>query len=323
VTHCARHPFETAVTQCGRCGRPLCGRCAVPTPGGVRCPECAAHERTAGRPTAADLLATDPEPSRGGGLGGRPDADAGSSQPQPQQPRRFRPVATLSLIGANLLVGVASIASSGSLAAIAGGSLGGLLGGVTPLIVAGGLQVAPTVYSDVGLVPGVAGGEWWRLITSMFLHFGLVHLAMNMLALWFTGPDLEYALGRGRFVALYLLSGLGGSAAVMLSGTDSITAGASGAVFGLFAALVIVLRRIGRSAAGVLPVLLVNLVVTFAVPGISIAGHLGGLVAGAVVAWALTTSAARRSAAARAAIVAALLVVVLALSWLGAQLASG
>jgi membrane associated rhomboid family serine protease len=185
------------------------------------------------------------------------------------------------LIAINCLVAVAAAVSVSGNQALYGGGLGGLMGGTTPVHLDGAL-----------VVPWVADGEYYRLITSMFLHYGLLHLGMNMWALWVLGRSLEVALGPLRFLALYLLSGLGGSVAIYLF-TDAYTypptqtSGASGAIFGLFAALFVVLRRMGRDSSSVVPILLINLVITFTVPGISIAGHLGGMVTGAVVAAGL------------------------------------
>ena len=127
-------------------------------------------------------------------------------------------------------------------------------------------------------------GEYYRIVTSMFLHFGLIHLGLNMWVLWQLGRPLEAMFGRIRFLALYMLCGLGGGVAVYLfANPSSQTAGASGAIFGLFAALILVLRKMRRSIAGIVPVLVINLVITISVPGISMAGHLGGLVTGALV----------------------------------------
>jgi membrane associated rhomboid family serine protease len=130
----------------------------------------------------------------------------------------------------------------------------------------------------------VAAGEWWRLLTSGFLHFGLIHLAFNMIALWVIGQDLEQVLGRTRFLVVYLVSLLGGSMAVFLFGApNALTAGASGAVFGLMGGLAVVLLWMRRSPRPALTIILLNVVITFVVPGISILGHLGGLTFGAAV----------------------------------------
>ncbi len=133
----------------------------------------------------------------------------------------------------------------------------------------------------------VAGGEWWRLLTSGFLHIGPLHIAFNMVALWVLGRDLETALGRGRFLALYGVSLLGGAAAVMLFSPDSRVAGASGAVFGLMGGLAVVLRRMRVPAGQVIGLIAVNVVISVVIPGISLIGHLGGLVVGAAATAAL------------------------------------
>jgi membrane associated rhomboid family serine protease len=131
---------------------------------------------------------------------------------------------------------------------------------------------------------GVADGAYYRLITAMFIHYGLLHLALNMWALWVLGRNLEAVLGPARFLALYLLAGLGGNVACYLfSAPEAVSAGASTAVFGLFAAFFIILRKLGRDTSAVIGILVVNIVLTFTVSSISIAGHMGGLVTGAIV----------------------------------------
>jgi len=131
----------------------------------------------------------------------------------------------------------------------------------------------------------VADGQWYRLLTSTFLHFGPVHLLFNMWALYVVGPPLESALGRLRFTALYLAGALGGSVLVyLLAPLNAATAGASGAVFGLFAATLVIGRRLNLDVRWVLALIVINLVITFSVPGISWQGHIGGLVSGALVA---------------------------------------
>ncbi|GAA4198807.1 rhomboid family intramembrane serine protease [Microbispora amethystogenes] len=132
---------------------------------------------------------------------------------------------------------------------------------------------------------GVYRGDWWRLITGAFLHSpppSFWHILFNMWALYVIGPELERRLGSARFAALYLLSALGGSVAIYLFGTVAV--GASGAIYGLFAALFVVSRKLGYDARGVLWLIGINVVLTFVVPGISWQGHLGGLVIGALVA---------------------------------------
>ena len=141
----------------------------------------------------------------------------------------------------------------------------------------------------------VADGEWWRLFTAGFLHIGPLHIAFNMCALWVLGRDLEIVLGRARFLALYIVSLLGGSTAVVLfADPQQYVAGASGAVFGLMSGLLLVLLRLRRPYGPVVALIVLNLVISQVVPGISIAGHVGGLVVGAVASAALVFAPARQ-----------------------------
>lgn len=135
--------------------------------------------------------------------------------------------------------------------------------------------------------PAVAGGEYYRLVTSAFMHYGIAHILFNMWALYVLGPPLEQHLGRLRFGALYALSALGGSVLVYLvAPISSATAGASGAVFGLFGATFVVARRLNLDIRWLVILIVANLVMTFTLPGISWQGHLGGLATGALIAAA-------------------------------------
>jgi membrane associated rhomboid family serine protease len=137
--------------------------------------------------------------------------------------------------------------------------------------------------------PFVADGEYYRLFTAMFLHYGPLHLGLNMLALWWFGAAVEQVLGRGRYLLLYLVSGLAGSAGALLFSPDNPTVGASGAIFGILGAAVVLERqRTYVLGGGALGIIVVNLVITFAIPGISIGGHLGGLAGGALGILALS-----------------------------------
>lgn len=135
--------------------------------------------------------------------------------------------------------------------------------------------------------PGVAAGDWWRPITSGFLHDGPLHIGFNMFLLWQLGLLLEPAVRRWGFAALYVLSLMGGSFLTLVIDNDRPAIGASGAVFGLMGAAFVAMRSRGISPfqTGIGPLIVINLVLTFAIPGISIGGHIGGLVAGAVGAW--------------------------------------
>ncbi|GAB0101082.1 rhomboid family intramembrane serine protease [Nocardia sp. JMUB6875] len=127
----------------------------------------------------------------------------------------------------------------------------------------------------------VGNGQWERVIGSGFLHYGPIHLLANMFALYMLGPYCEVALGRARYLAVYLVSLLGGSAAVIaFYGAQSHSAGASGAIFGIFGAVAVIMLRTRQNLTQIMVLLVINLVITFAVPGISIWAHLGGLVCG-------------------------------------------
>lgn len=143
--------------------------------------------------------------------------------------------------------------------------------------------------------PGVATGEVWRLLTATFLHLDLIHLLFNMYALYLFGPTLEGLLGRARFSALYLVSGLGGSAAsYAFSDVLQPSIGASGAVFGLLGAFLVVARRTGRDARSLYVILALNLAYGFYASGIDWRAHLGGLVAGVLTGTALAYAPAER-----------------------------
>ncbi|MEZ0052652.1 membrane associated rhomboid family serine protease [Mycobacterium sp. MAA66] len=167
--------------------------------------------------------------------------------------------------------------------------------------------------------PGVAQGQWYRLVTSAFLHYGLAHIAFNMWALWAVGPQLEQWLGRLRFGVLYGLSGLGGSVLVyLLSPLNSASAGASGAIFGLFGATFVLLRRLRVDARGIVTVIVINLVITFVVPlissqAISWQAHVGGLVTGVLVAAVFAYAPAQQRKLALVSVTVILLAVFLGL----------
>ncbi|HEY9476027.1 MAG TPA: rhomboid family intramembrane serine protease [Mycobacteriales bacterium] len=146
---------------------------------------------------------------------------------------------------------------------------------------------ASKVFFDLVLVPNFVAldHEYWRLLGTAFLHFGPLHLVLNMVALAVVGPGLERVFGLWRFLAIYLLSALGGAVAVYLFDNPiNSTAGASGAIFGLFGAAVVVLRRMDLDPRSMMLVIALNLIFTFTIPGISKLGHLGGLAVGVIAA---------------------------------------
>ena len=157
--------------------------------------------------------------------------------------------------------------------------------------------VGGTIYQNGALFgPLVADGEWWRIVTAGFLHAGIIHIAFNMYFLYFLGQILEPMIGKLRFGMIYAVSLVGASFAVMVYSPNSPTVGASGAVFGLMGAAILAMRARGidpmQSGLGL--TLVLNLGITFLIPGISIGGHIGGLVAGGIVGYLLFEVADRR-----------------------------
>ncbi|MFF1703013.1 rhomboid family intramembrane serine protease [Streptomyces sp. NPDC058252] len=140
-----------------------------------------------------------------------------------------------------------------------------------------------------GHLQGVAEGQWYRMLTSMFLHGSYIHILFNMLSLWWIGGPLEAALGRARYLALYFVSGLAGSAlSYLLAAPNQPSLGASGAIFGLFGATAILMRRLNYDMRPVIALLAINLLFTFG-PGFNIAwqAHIGGLIGGVIVGYAM------------------------------------
>jgi membrane associated rhomboid family serine protease len=183
---------------------------------------------------------------------------------------------TKSLIALNVLVFFINLAQGSTLSRLSGS-----------LFEKGALFI-----SSPFIPGGLADGEWWRLITSAFLHDGLFHIGVNMLVLWFVGAPVEEAIGRGRFLALYLVSGLAGSAGALLLDPNAITVGASGAIFGILGAALVLEAQgshvLGGQAFGLIAF---NLVLTFVLgstANISIGAHLGGLAGGALAMLALS-----------------------------------
>ncbi|MGA7050509.1 MAG: rhomboid family intramembrane serine protease [Mycobacterium sp.] len=163
--------------------------------------------------------------------------------------------------------------------------------------------------------PAVADGQLYRLVTSAFVHYGATHLLLNMWALYVVGPPLEMLLGRLRFGALYALSLLGGSVLVYLLTLNTATAGASGAVFGLFGATFVVAQRLNLDMRWVVTVVVINLVFTFVARGISWQGHVGGLVTGGLVAAAFVYAPRARRNLIQAAVTVLALGVFAGLIW--------
>ncbi len=144
--------------------------------------------------------------------------------------------------------------------------------------------------------PGVADGGYWLLLTSVFTHQQLLHIGFNMFSLWMIGPLLEQGLGKARYLATYLLSGLAGSALVYWAASPiTPTLGASGAIFGLLGALIVLFLHRGLPVQQLIVVAALNFFLTFSTSGISWQAHVGGFVGGVVIGGIITlTSSPRR-----------------------------
>jgi membrane associated rhomboid family serine protease len=247
---CYRHPDRVTGLSCSECGRPICTECMTMAPVGIRCPE---HS---GKPQGVQRVTKGVRRASSEGTGAR---------------------VTRILIAMNVAVYIAQLAT------------GGGVNGTGSPIYEKGVLIAGRALDSNGNVVGVAEGDWWRLITATFLHYGPFHLLLNMLALYWFGSLLEQRIGSGRFLLLYLVSGLAGSAGALLLDPTVPTVGASGAIFGILGAgLVLEHQRdyvFGGSALGII---VINLVLTFSISSISIGGHLGGLIGGALATLGMT-----------------------------------
>ena len=259
---CYRHPDRATYIACQRCGRPICGDCMISAAVGFQCPECV---RSGTRQTRQNTLPYGGERSHNPAL------------------------TTFVLIGINVAVWVAILLTGGNSSRLAD------LLALTPVgrcfsasqvnqwyPQAG--EAACRAMADGSWQPGAADGALWQGLTTAFTHVEILHIGANMLSLYFLGPLLERMIGRTRFLAVYFLSALAGSVTVMwFSGPLTTTLGASGAIFGLIGALVVVARKSGGDIRNLMFWLLLNLAITFYPgAGISWQGHVGGLVAGLV-----------------------------------------
>lgn len=196
------------------------------------------------------------------------------ANPSPTLPWQTKPVATYALIGINVAVFLLGVVVDA----------GAALSNLNPFGADAGLY-----GFDSPTDTGVAAGEWWRMISSAFLHAGPFHLVMNMLVLYLLGSQLERAIGVPRYVGLYITSMFAGAFGVLLVEPQAVTVGASGAVFGLMGAAFALQKRQGVDpwASGIGGLILINVMFTFLYPGISVGGHLGGLLGGAVTGYVL------------------------------------
>lgn len=262
MSTCYRHPDQAAGIVCQRCDRPICPKCMHQASVGFHCPECVKS--------------------------GKQKVIAGPGAFQ------SRPVLTQVLIALNVAVFLVGVVLDGA-GAFQGdnGKLSRSFG-----LLAHAWQRGESFYTGAVLGShevGVGGGEWYRMATSGFLHYGIIHLAFNMYALWILGRSVEHLGGRLRFGVVYATALLGGSLGALLLSPGSITAGASGAIYGLMGAIFVAQRAQGVSFRNspLLGILMLNLFITVAIPGISIGGHLGGIVGGAAAGWLLFDLARR------------------------------
>jgi len=170
------------------------------------------------------------------------------------------------------------------------------------------VQVRPSLLDHLVLVgewppapyqatSGVAEGEWYRLVTAMFAHQAVWHIGFNMLSLWWLGGPLEAALGRVRYLALYFVSGLAGSALTyLLASPFESSLGASGAIFGLFGATAVLMRRLRYDMRPIIALLVINMIFTFGWGNIAWQAHIGGLVAGVITGYAMVHAPRERRA---------------------------
>jgi membrane associated rhomboid family serine protease len=266
VPTCYRHPGREAHIRCQRCERPICPECMVPASVGFQCPECVKQGRSTQRAVR----------TRYGGL-------------VPSRPG----FVTMILIGINVAVWLSIVASGGNSSRLL------RLFWLLPEAMCGASPVAVSreFCTRLGAVyyPGVSDGAYWQLLTSAFTHVAVLHIGFNMLALWILGPQVEQMFGRARFLALYLVSGLAGSALVYATTPVNVpTLGASGAIFGLMGALLVVSLRTRINISGVLILVGVNAVFTLSISGVSWQAHLGGFIGGALVAAVVVWAPRRR-----------------------------
>jgi membrane associated rhomboid family serine protease len=251
---CYRHPDRETGLSCSECGRPICTECMTPAAVGIRCPD---HAGSARRIQAPRIVRRTP---------------SGASQA----------LVTRTLIAVNVAVYLLTVVQGNGIND-PGGSL------FYKLCLLG----RPVQFPDGTIYHGVAGGEWWRLVTAAFLHANLIHIGFNMLALYWFGAPVEEYLGRARFISLYLVSGLAGSAGALYT-NKFITVGASGAIFGVLGAMAVIewaatgsLLR-GNAVSLIVINLAIGLVYNRGGGNISIGGHIGGLIGGVLATLAFS-----------------------------------
>lgn len=259
VRYCYRHPDRETGVSCSNCGRPICHECMIPAPVGFRCPECVREQNARGSRSKVVTRGQIRSRWSAGAMGGSTGVSA----------TKVLVVLNVAMFVIELFTGASALLGGGSTQALVD------LGALWPRAV-------------------VEGHDYWRLFTAMFLHSGIIHIGLNMWALWVLGGFMEVILGRLKFVLLYFISGLAGSVLVLVAAPmDTVVVGASGAIFGMFGALGVhayLHRGDFRSSAFLRQIMLlifINLMFTFTWGGISWQAHIGGLVGGAVTMYAM------------------------------------
>jgi membrane associated rhomboid family serine protease len=251
TSHCYRHPDRETGLSCSECGRPVCADCATFAPVGIRCPEHAGVRRG---PTTR----LKPKPVR------RAPGVALASGTAP---------VTRILIAINVAIYL--------ITAVQGAGLNAPGGALFDKFVLIGSNSHLGLFAPHDLAHD---HEWWRLLTSMFLHASILHIAFNMFALYVIGTPVEQYLGRWRYLGLYFVSGLAGGAGAVLQAPFQPVVGASGAIFGILGAMLIIEWQVtGRLAGNAATWIVINLVISFAIPNISWGGHVGGLIGGILI----------------------------------------
>ena len=267
---CYRHPDRETYIRCQRCERPICPDCMVDAAVGFQCPECIAEGAKSTRSGRS---------AYGGTRSGSPQA---TSQ---------------ALIAVNVVVWLAILLTGGSASRLVD-ILALRPNGLCFFPGAGGFEMTTAqCATERGLyLPGVVDGAWWQLFTNSFAHVEIWHVGFNMLALWVLGPQLELAVGRARFVAIYLGSALAGSALVYVASSEyGATLGASGAIFGLLGALLVLAVKIRGNVQGILVWVGINAAITVLGRSfISWQGHLGGFLGGLLLTLAIVYAPRRQ-----------------------------
>lgn len=330
ATACYKHSDRAASVRCARCERGICSYCLLPSADGYRCADCAGLAPLSGRGRSGTGSGGGPETKTGGWrFETTEEAEAEMVftcyRHRERETGVFcvrcdRPICHECMVSAAVgfqCVECVDQAARGQRQWVGAGArtpvtqaliLANAAIFVAVLLITGNFSIfsgsITSVHADFALLAAAVdldgswyfrgelrgGGEWWRIVTSGFLHYGVLHLGMNMFILLLIGRLLEPTLGGLRFGLLYAVGLLGGSLGALLVEPGGLTAGASGAVFGI-AAAVVVAERSGASRwgnSGMLGLLILNIVLGFLIPNVSVGGHLGGMIAGgaaAVLIW--------------------------------------